>query len=788
MLRALGKKARQVLREELLAGLQARGLVRVGAGGGVEERCYRWTVPCREAHTNSLYIHHTIGGVGRDSVAVTVGLLHALERLQPGIGYFRPIDQTTIGGHRSKLIKSVFKMKDDPASMQGVTQERAYELVTNDKIDDLLEEVLKAYEACRANHDFVVIEGTSLRGVGDDTVTLNAKIAQTLGASALLVTDAGIACGMEDKVKNWDDLDWERRVVNNVRLSDLVFNREHVDVVGAIVHRTPQAQRKDKLLRQMFEELKIPYAGALPEDAILRSVQVQDVAKKLGAKLLYPVEDEEVAMSTEVTQYLVATLQLSDLLRYLPRHVDPTKGSVVITSAARVDILLGLIHLHESKSDANIATVVLSGGNPPPKEVHDLLKARNSATLPILSSPQLTFETAAALANVEGYISAKTPLKVERAQTLFDDNIDMNVIKDAMFKERPVRMNSKLFQHNLFTRAKQQIQTIVLPEGEEPRTVQAAGTVMRRGLCNLILLGNREKIETLAKQFRVDLSQVRIVDPRDSSETEKYAKNFYESRKHKGVTLEQAHNIVVEDVNYFGTCMVAAGDADGMVSGAVHTTANTVRPALQIIKTLPGIPVVSSVFFMCLPGKVLVYGDCAINSDPSSEELAAIAVASADTAAAFGITPRVAMLSYATGDSNKGPLIQKVIDATAIARKQRPELLIEGPLQYDAAVDPVIAKTKMKGVESNVAGKATVLIFPDLNTGNNTYKAVQQATGAVAMGPLLQGLRKPVNDLSRGCTVPDIVTTIALTAVQAASMKGAENKEAPSHNLVASAA
>ncbi|KAG0612696.1 hypothetical protein M758_6G046400 [Ceratodon purpureus] len=705
MLRALGKKARQVLREELLAGLQARGLVRVGAGGGVEERCYRWTVPCREAHTNSLYIHHTIGGVGRDSVAVTVGLLHALERLQPGIGYFRPIDQTTIGGHRSKLIKSVFKMKDDPASMQGVTQERAYELVTNDKIDDLLEEVLKAYEACRANHDFVVIEGTSLRGVGDDTVTLNAKIAQTLGASALLVTDAGIACGMEDKVKNWDDLDWERRVVNNVRLSDLVFNREHVDVVGAIVHRTPQAQRKDKLLRQMFEELKIPYAGALPEDAILRSVQVQDVAKKLGAKLLYPVEDEEVAMSTEVTQYLVATLQLSDLLRYLPRHVDPTKGSVVITSAARVDILLGLIHLHESKSDANIATVVLSGGNPPPKEVHDLLKARNSATLPILSSPQLTFETAAALANVEGYISAKTPLKVERAQTLFDDNIDMNVIKDAMFKERPVRMNSKLFQHNLFTRAKQQIQTIVLPEGEEPRTVQAAGTVMRRGLCNLILLGNREKIETLAKQFRVDLSQVRIVDPRDSSETEKYAKNFYESRKHKGVTLEQAHNIVVEDVNYFGTCMVAAGDADGMVSGAVHTTANTVRPALQIIKTLPGIPVVSSVFFMCLPGKVLVYGDCAINSDPSSEELAAIAVASADTAAAFGITPRVAMLSYATGDSNKGPLIQKVIDATAIARKQRPELLIEGPLQYDAAVDPVIAKTKMKGVESNVAGK-----------------------------------------------------------------------------------
>ncbi|XP_024368440.1 uncharacterized protein [Physcomitrium patens] len=788
MLRAVGKKVRRVLREELLAGLQGRGLGRIYDASGTGVRKHGWGISSRETHTNSLYIHHTIGGVGRDSVAVTVGLLHSLERLQPGIGYFRPIDQTTIGGYRSKLIKSVFKMKDDPAIMQGVTQDRAYELVTNDKIDDLLEEVLKAYEACRVKHDFVVVEGTSLRGGGDDTVTLNAKIAQTLGSSALLVTDAGIACGKMDKMKNWDGFDWEKRVVNNAKLSDLVFRREHVDVVGAIVHRTPQTERKDKLLRKVFEEMKIPFVGALPEDSVLRSVQVQDVAKKLEAGLLYPVEDEEVAMSTEVTQYLVATEQLSDLLRHLPRYVDPTKGSIVITSANRVDILLGLIHLHESKSNANIAAVVLSGGKPPPREVHELLKARNSGTLPIILSPQMTFETASALANVEGYISSKTPLKVERAQTLFDDNINMKLIKDAMFQERPVRMNSKLFQHNLFTRAKQCIQTIVLPEGEEPRTLQAAGTVLRRGLCNLILLGDREKIETLAKQFRVDISQARIVDPRDCPETEKYARYFYESRKHKGITLGQAHNILIGDVNYFGTCMVAEGAADGMVSGAVHTTANTVRPALQLIKTLPGIPVVSSVFFMCLPGKVLVYGDCAINSDPTSEELAAIAIASADTAAAFGIKPRVAMLSYATGDSNKGPLIQKVIDATAIARKLRPDLLIEGPLQYDAAVDPVIAKTKMKGAESEVAGKASVLIFPDLNTGNNTYKAVQQTTGAVAMGPLLQGLRKPVNDLSRGCTVPDIVTTIALTAVQAAAMKETAKRETPKENLVASAA
>jgi phosphate acetyltransferase len=509
--------------------------------------------------------------------------------------------------------------------------------------------------------------------------------------------------------------------------------------------------------------------------------------------MLYEVEDEGIALSTEVAQYVVGTLQLSELLNFLPLHTDPTKGSVVITSASRVDILLGLIQLHESKSPSSLAAVVLTGGRPPPKEVDALVKGGASkGTLPILSSPLPTFETAAALANVEGYITAKAPRKIERAQMLFDDHIDINMIKRAILQERPVRMNSKLFQYNLFSRAKQQPQTIVLPEGDEPRTLQAAGAIIRRGLCNLILLGNKQKIETMAKQFHVDISAARIVNPEQSPDLEKYAHSFYEARKHKGMTLEKAREILLEDVNYFGTVMVAAGDADGMVSGAIHTTSNTVRPALQIIKTQPGLPVVSSVFFMCLPGKVLVYGDCAINSNPSSEELAAIAVASADTAAAFGITPRVAMLSYATGDSNTGPLIQKVIDATAIAKKKRPDLQIEGPLQYDAAVDPAIAKTKMKGADNPVAGKATVLIFPDLNTGNNTYKAVQQSTGAVAMGPLLQGLRKPVNDLSRGCTVADIVTTIALTAVQAAAMKEKQQQQQqqqkPNNNLAASAA
>lgn len=278
-------------------------------------------------------------------------------------------------------------------------------------------------------------------------------------------------------------------------------------------------------------------------------------------------------------------------------------------------------------------------------------------------------------------------------------------------------------------------------------------------------------MEDLAKEFQVDLSHAQLIVPSQSELLEKYAQNLYEARKHKGMTYDEALKSVSQDVNYFGTCMVAAGDADGMVSGATHTTANTVRPALQLIKTEPGLKLASSVFFMCLQGKVLVFGDCAINQDPTSEELAEIAIASAKTAADFGIEPRVALLSYATGDSNQGPIIQKVADAATIAKKRQPGLLIEGPLQYDAAVSPETAKIKLKGKMSSVAGKATVLIFPDLNTGNITYKAVQQSTGAIAMGPVIQGLRMPVNDLSRGCTVDDIICTVAITAVQAAACK-----------------
>ncbi|XP_024530181.1 uncharacterized protein LOC9660299 isoform X2 [Selaginella moellendorffii] len=353
----------------------------------------------------------------------------------------------------------------------------------------------------------------------------------------------------------------------------------------------------------------------------------------------------------------------------------------------------------------------------------------------------------------------------------FADNIEIEALKRNMPEENAAPVSPLLFRNSLFSRAKENNQVILLPEGDEPRTVQAAGFILQHGLCSLILLGEREKLLEAAKVYNVDLRSAIIKDPSDPQELEKYATVYYQTRKHKGMTLEKAREILGNDPITLGTCMVSAGDADGMVCGAVHTTANTVRPALQIIKTDPATPIVSSVMFICLEDAVVAYADVAINASPSADELATIAIASADTVTAFGLEPRVALLSYATGDSNAGPLVQKVADAASIARSRRPDLLLEGPFQYDAAVNAAAAKIKLKGKNSEVAGKANVFIFPDLNSSNIACKVVQQHTGATVIGPILQGLRKPVNDLSRGCTVKDIIATIATTAIQAAAEK-----------------
>ncbi|MGO9355273.1 MAG: phosphate acetyltransferase, partial [Mycobacterium sp.] len=375
-----------------------------------------------------------------------------------------------------------------------------------------------------------------------------------------------------------------------------------------------------------------------------------------------------------------------------------------------------------------------------------------------------TFETASAVASVRARVTAGSLRKIDTALELMERHVDIADLLAQLAIPIPTVTTPQMFTYRLRAQARADRRHIVLPEGGDDRILKSAGRVLQRGIADLTILGDELQIRLRAAELGVDLDDAAVIDPRTSELSDQFAEQYAELRKNKGVTVEQAREIMY-DVSYFGTMLVYNGIVDGMVSGATHTTAHTVRPAFEIIRTAPGVSTVSSVFLMCLPDQVLVYGDCAIVPDPTTEQLADIAVSSAGTAAQFGIEPRVAMLSYSTGESGTGADVDKVRAATELVRARDPQLPVEGPIQYDAAVDPSVAATKM--ADSPVAGRATVLIFPDLNTGNNTYKAVQRSAGAIAIGPVLQGLRKPVNDLSRGALVEDIVNTVAITAIQA---------------------
>nr|BFE82907.1 hypothetical protein GCM10020093_055080 [Planobispora longispora] len=407
--------------------------------------------------------------------------------------------------------------------------------------------------------------------------------------------------------------------------------------------------------------------------------------------------------------------------------------------------------------------MVLTLGEEPTEAVR-ALTARLAPGMPVLAASDDSFTVATTLAGLEGRLAAENPRKIETALGHFDAHVDTAGLADRIELTRSERVTPMMFEHTLLERARADRRHIVLPEGEEDRILRAADILLRRGIVDLTLLGREEVVRKRVAELGLDLAGAPVVDPLTSPLRDSFAEEYARLRAHKGISMERARDVVT-DVNFFGTMMLHTGRVDGMVSGAAHTTAATILPAFQIIKTVPETSIVSSVFFMCLADKVLVYGDCAINPDPDAAQLADIAISSARTAERFGVEPRVAMLSYSTGTSGQGADVDKVREATARVAERAPELLVEGPIQYDAAVDPRVAAAKLPG--SQVAGRATVLIFPDLNTGNNTYKAVQRSAGAVAVGPVLQGLRKPVNDLSRGALVTDIVSTVAITAIQA---------------------
>jgi phosphate acetyltransferase len=411
----------------------------------------------------------------------------------------------------------------------------------------------------------------------------------------------------------------------------------------------------------------------------------------------------------------------------------------------------------------SFAGIVLTGDTELPPGILDLCRPALETGLPILKVPTNSWQTASNLSLMSPEVPADDIERIRESMDFVASHIDAAWLVEKSSAPVEARMSPAAFCYRIVETAKQANKRIVLPEGSEPRTIRAAELCARRGIARCVLLGDRAEILRVARGLEVHLpDEVEIIDPADVRA--KYVAPLVEMRRHKGLTHLDAADFLEDNV-WLGTVMLALGEVDGLVSGALHTSANTIRPALQIIKTKPGTRVVSSIFFMCLPDQVLVYGDCAVNPDPDAEMLADIAIQSADSAIQMGITPRVAMISYSTGESGQGADVDKVREATRIAHEKRPDLLLDGPLQYDAAAIADVAATKAP--DSPLGGRATVFIFPDLNTGNTTYKAVQRSANVISIGPVLQGLRRPVNDLSRGSLVEDIVYTIAITAVQA---------------------
>ncbi|HEY1023003.1 MAG TPA: phosphate acetyltransferase, partial [Flavisolibacter sp.] len=510
----------------------------------------------------------------------------------------------------------------------------------------------------------------------------------------------------------------------------------------------------------------------IPEDKNLDAPTMKEIADHLGGKMVLGEE----RLSNQVDNFITGAMQVPQFLNHVKDNV------VIVTPADRGDIVISALQANISTNYPNVAGIVLTGGGRLDKPVQRLIEGLQTV-VPIIAVKTGTFETTARVSTIRSRITPDNKQKIQLAIDTFNKYVDVKSLDEKLITFESEGITPHMFQYQITKRAKSQRKHIVLPEGDDDRVLKAAARLQNQDIVDLTILGDPAQVATSFKRLglNVDTSRLQIINPQESELFNDYVQTLYDLRKGKNVSLETARDLMT-DVSYFGTMMVYKGHADGMVSGAVHTTQHTIRPALQFVKTKPGISVVSSVFFMCLPDRVTVFGDCAVNPDPTAEQLAEIAISSAESSKNFGIEPRIAMLSYSSGTSGEGADVEKVRLATAIVKQKRPDLKVEGPIQYDAAVDPVVGKQKLPA--SEVAGRANVLIFPDLNTGNNTYKAVQRETGALAIGPMLQGLNKPVNDLSRGCTVDDIFNTVIITAIQSQEETGAGNQQAsPKHSM-----
>ena len=690
---------------------------------------------------DSLYIASLEKGSGK--LVVTLGVMELLSRRVERLGFFRPV----VPGNGNfdndiNIVKHRYNISLTPQQMIGITHEQARNLLADGDERRLYRTIVSKYREALDQTDFLLCEGPNISGLSEAfDYDISIRIARELGTPTLYVS-SGHDCSRDE-------------IIRNIQVANNTIARHQCDLLAIIVNRVAP-----NILVPVTEALTTHFdhkclISVLPEVDSLRQPTMEDITTALGAKYFSGPKNR---LLRDVDGITVAAMSINNYLRLLK------EDDLIITPGDRPDIILATLAAIISKNCASAAGLILTGDILPSASMQNLLKGMKESTIPIYSVATDTYRTAMQAGEVPGILRATNERKIAKALGMFESHVDTEALEQKIVHTVPTAISPLMFEYSLFKRARTAIQHIVLPEGNDDRILQAAEILRLREVVDLTILGNEDHIRNRSAQLGLKLKDVAIIDPHTSPLRENYAQTLYTLRCHKGMTQDFAYDRIT-NVSYFGTMMVYENMADGMVSGAAHTTQHTIQPAFQLVRTDPDVLMVSSVFLMCFETKVLVYGDCAVNPNPDSEELAEIAISSANTATMFNIEPVVALLSYSSGASGQGSDVDHVREAVAIARKRRPDLNIDGPIQYDAAIDPAVARKKMP--DSKVAGKATVLIFPDLNTGNNTYKAVQRSSGAVAIGPILQGLNKPVNDLSRGCSVADIINTVAITAIQA---------------------
>ena len=692
--------------------------------------------------TKSIFIASVEPYTGKS--LLTLGLMNRLLGRTRNIGYFKPIINEPPPGRKEIHIETILDYFGLPIPYEDTfafTRPEALQHMESESRGEMLNTIIGKYKKLEDNAQFTVIEGSDFLGEGAAfEFESNAVIAKNLGAPVLIVITG------EKKST--------AQIISSALTALQGFEARDVQVLGLVANRVAPEQMDDvrELLRMQLPPNLL--LTVIPWEKTLQSPTLAEIRDALGARVLVG-EDQ---LTNQVDHFVTGAMMLPNFLNYIKENV------LIVTPGDRGDIIIGAMQANLSVNYPKVAGLVLTAGIEPDEPVMRMITGLQTV-IPILTVEKGTFETTTTIGGIHARITADNRRKIETAITVFETYVDITALDDKLVSFRSEGITPHMFQYQLVKTAKNSKKHIVLPEGNDDRILKAAARLLAQNIVTLTILGDPAEIAASAKRLglNLDTPALTIVNPATSEHYTTYAQTLYELRKTKNVTLDMARDMML-DVSYFGTMMVYQGHADGMVSGAVHTTQHTIRPALQFIKTKPGISLVSSVFFMCLPDRVSVFGDCAVNPNPTAPQLAEIAISSAESSARFGIEPRIAMLSYSSGSSGEGEDVEKVRQATMLVRQKRPDLKIEGPIQYDAAVDPVVGSQKLP--DSEVAGRASVLIFPDLNTGNNTYKAVQRETGALAIGPMLQGLNKPINDLSRGCTVDDIFNTVVITAIQ----------------------